>query len=56
MKTYEIIYREEMYHTFYVEAESAEEAKEKLFNCPSEFDYSNGECYDSEVVSCEEVK
>lgn len=55
MKTCEIIYREEIYHTFYVEAESEEKAKEKLWTCPSEFDYSYGECYDSEIVSCEEV-
>ena len=55
MKTYEIIYKEILYHTFYVEAESEEEAKNKLFTDPNEFDYSNGECYDSEVVSCEEV-
>jgi hypothetical protein len=56
MKTYEIIYKEEMYHTFYVEANSKEEAENKLWTCPSEFDYSNGEVYDSCVVSCEEVK
>ena len=56
MKTYEIIYKEELYHTFYVEANSKEEAEQKLWTNPSEFDYSNGECYDSEVVSCEEVK
>lgn len=56
MKTYEIIYKEEMYHTFYVEANSKEEAENKLWTCPNEFNYSNGEVYDSCVVSCEEVK
>ena len=55
MKTYEIIYMEKMYHTFEVEANSEEEAKQKIFTDPNQFDWSNGECYDSEIVSCEEV-
>lgn len=55
-KTYEIIYKEELYHHFYIEAETEEEAKERFYKNADEFDYSDGECYDSEIVSCEEVK
>lgn len=56
MKAYEITYMEQMYYTFYVEAASEEEAKRQLYSDPNKFDWSDGECYDSEIVSCEEVK
>lgn len=56
MKTYKIIYTEALYHVFYVEAESEEAAREKFNEEASDFDYSNGEVYDSGVESIEEVK
>ena len=56
MKTYKVIYTESLYHVFYVEAESEEEAKEKFHQNAADFDYSNGEVYDSDVESVEEVK
>jgi len=55
MKTYKIIYTEALYHVFYVEAESEEAAREKFNEEAADFDYSNGEVYDSGVESIEEV-
>ena len=55
MKTYEIVYMEKVYHTFSVDAESEEEARRKLYTDPSKFDWSDGEVYDSKIISCEEI-
>ena len=55
MNTYEVVYMEKVYHTFCVDADSEEEAKNKLYTDPSEFDWSNGEVYDSEIISCEKI-
>ena len=57
MKTYKIIYTESLYHEFYVDAESKDEAREK-FNHQSEngeLDFSDGEVYDAGIESIEEV-
>ena len=58
MKTYKITYTESLFHVFYVDANSEEEAREEFnrraFN--AEFDYSDGEIYDTNVESIEEVK
>lgn len=57
MKTYKIIYTESLYHVFYVDAESIDEAREKFDRMAynGELDYSDGEVYDSGVSSIEEV-
>lgn len=57
MKTYKVIYTEHLVHVFYVEAESPEEAKEE-FNRQGyngELDFSDGEIYDTNITSVEEV-
>lgn len=58
MKTYKVIYTEVLYHVFYVDANSAEEAREefdrKAYN--GELDYSDVEVYDTKVESIEEVE
>ena len=56
MKTYKVIYTESLYHVFYVEAESKEEAEEKFHQNAADFDYSDGEVYNSGVESVEEVE
>ena len=58
MKTFKVIYTESLYHVFYVEAESVEDAKEKFENMAynGKLDFSDGEVYDSGVESVEEVK
>ena len=56
MKTYKVIYTESLYHVFYVDAESEEEAREKFNQEAADYDYSNGEVFDSGVESVEEVK
>lgn len=52
MKTYKVIYTETLAHTFYVEANSEEEAdkvfREKSMEC--EFDFSNGEVIDTGYI------
>ena len=57
MKTYKIIYTESLCHVFYVDAENAEQAREEFDRKAAcgEFDYSDGEVYDSGVESVEEV-
>ena len=57
MKTYKVIYTESLYHVFYVDAESIDEAREKFDRMAynGELDYSDGEVYDSGVSSIEEV-
>lgn len=57
MKTYKVIYTESLFHTFYVDAESEDEAREKFDKMAynGELDYSDGEVYDSGVESVEEV-
>lgn len=58
MKTYKVIYTESLYHVFYVDADSRDEAREKFNELAydGKLDYSSGECYDSGVESIEEVK
>lgn len=56
MKTYKVIYTESLYHVFYVEAESEEEAREKFHQDAADFDYSDGEVFDSGIEFVEEVK
>lgn len=57
MKTYKVIYTESLFHVFYVDAESVDEAREKFDKMAynGELDYSDGEVYDSGVESIEEV-
>lgn len=55
MKTYKVTYIETLAHTFYVEANSEEEAdkvfREKSMEC--EFDFSNGDIVDTGyVIDC----
>lgn len=58
MNTYKIIYTESLFHVFYIDANSKEEAREEFdrraFN--AELDYSDGEVYNTNVESIEEVK
>lgn len=57
MKTYKVIYTESLVHAFYVDAENEEKAREEFDRkaANGEFDYSDGEVYDSGVESIEEV-
>ena len=57
MKTYKVIYTESLFHVFYVEAESEEEAREKFDKMAynGELDFSDGEVEDTKVASVEEV-
>lgn len=57
MKTYKVIYTESLFHVFYVEAESEEEAREKFDKMAynGEFDFSDGEVEDTKIASVEEV-
>lgn len=52
MKTYRVTYTETLVHTFYVEANSEEEAdkvfREKSIEC--EFDFSNGDVIDTGYI------
>lgn len=52
MKTYKVIYKETLIHTFYVDANSAEEAeaifKEQSMAC--ELDFSDGEVDETEYI------
>jgi hypothetical protein len=49
MKTYEVIYKEELIHVFYVEANSPTEAKTYFHEHANEFDFSDGEVIDTRV-------
>lgn len=51
MKTYLIIYNEVITHTFYVDANSKEEAEEKFekMNESGELDFSYGDVVDTET-------
>jgi hypothetical protein len=57
MKTYKVEYREVVLYEFYVDAETKDEAAEKLFNmmCESELDFSDGFISESEITNIEEV-
>ena len=57
MKTYKIIYTESLYHEFYVDAESEDEAREKfeLQSENGELDFSDGEIYDAGIEFIKEV-
>ena len=57
MNTYKIIYTESLYHEFYVDAESEDDAREKfeLQSENGELDFSDGEVYDSGIEFIEEV-
>lgn len=50
MKTYKVIYKETLVHTFYVEASNEEETKKVFENnvAYGEFDFSDGEIDDTE--------
>jgi len=54
MKTYELVYIEKLYHTFYVEANSPEEAEKYFHENANEFDFSYGEVVDTGVESVTE--
>ena len=58
MSTYKIIYTESLYHEFYVDAESENDAREKFARQSEngELDFSNGEVYDSGVKNIFEVR
>lgn len=57
MNTYKIIYTESLFHVFYVNANSKDEAREEFDRQAFEgkLDYSDGEVYDTNVESIEEV-
>ena len=57
MKTYKVIYKETLVHTFYVDAESPKEAREVFDNSVAygELDFSDGEIDSTEVEIKEEV-
>lgn len=57
MKTYKMEYREVVLYEFYVDAETKDEAAEKLFDmmCESELDFSDGFISESEITNIEEV-
>lgn len=57
MKTYKVEYREVVLYEFYVDAETKDEAAEKLFDmmCESELDFSDGFISESEITNIEEV-
>ena len=57
MKTYKMEYREVVLYEFYVDAETEDEAAEKLFDmmCESELDFSDGFISESEITNIEEV-
>lgn len=52
MKTYKVIYTETLVHTFYVEANSEEEAEEifKAQSMACELDFSYGEIDETEYI------
>ena len=52
MKTYKVIYKETLIHTFYVEANSEEEAEEifKAQGMACELDFSDGEVDETEYI------
>lgn len=56
--TYKVVYKETLIHTFYVDAENTDEAKEKFEQglMDGEFDFSDGEIDDTEFTIKEEVK
>ena len=56
MKTFEIIYVEHIYHTFYVEANSEDEARKEFNRMASmgELDFSDGEVFDSGIDRIDE--
>ena len=49
IKEYAIVYKESLLHTFYVEADSEEEAEEEFDRLVEngEIDFSDGEIYDT---------
>jgi hypothetical protein len=57
MKTYKVIYTESLVHAFYVDAENKDAAREAFNRMSSngELDFSDGEVYDSNIESVEEV-
>lgn len=57
MKTYKVEYREVVLYEFYVDAETEDEAAEKLFDmmCESELDFNDGFISESEITNIEEV-
>ena len=56
MKTYKVTYKETLVHTFYVEANSEEEAEEvfKAQSMACELDFSDGEIDETEYIIEEE--
>lgn len=57
MKTFKVEYREVVLHEFYVDANSEDEAAEKLFEMmsESELDFSDGFVSESEITNIKEV-
>lgn len=55
MKTYKIIYTESLFHVFYVDANSKEEAEEEFERLAEngELDFSGGDVYDRRIESIE---
>lgn len=58
MKTYKIIYTESIVHAFYIDAESKDEARDEFYRKSEngELDFSDGDVYDTNLESIEEVK
>ena len=57
MKTFKVEYREVVLYEFYVDAETEDEAAEKLFDmmCESELDFSDGFISESEITNIKEA-
>lgn len=56
MKTYRILFKEELIHSFYIDAENEEAAREE-FECmgmDGELDFSGGEVVDSGIIEIKE--
>lgn len=51
-KTYKVTYVEKLVHTFYIDADSLEEAEEEFekLGYEGKLDFSDGEVYDSEFT------
>lgn len=56
MRTYKVIYKETLVHTFYIEADNIEDVEDTFdrFVDHGEVDFSDGELVDSEIMIEEE--
>ena len=56
MKTYRILFKEELIHSFYIDAENEEAAREEFerMGMDGELDFSGGEVVDSGIIEVKE--